>query len=131
MGLLQSIIVCANDDPRMTLSYFTSRSSLESLAFTVTCWRNETVFDFLGVFAALDLRVGRCIYRTNGLLSFRCWIRGCNLYGECCSNLHWSPFETASKANTRGHDVKGHLHNIAVSGQASFYQRQRHRSASQ
>ena len=30
---LQPIIVCSNDDPRFTLTYFTARSNLETYAF--------------------------------------------------------------------------------------------------
>ena len=46
----QPIIVYSNDDPGVTLTYFTARSNLEKV---------KTV-DFLETFAASDLKVGRC-----------------------------------------------------------------------
>ena len=33
IGGLQPIIVCSNDDPGVTLTYFTARSNLETYAF--------------------------------------------------------------------------------------------------
>ena len=36
-----SIIVCANDDPGVTLTYFTARSNLIILAFFIGKWENS------------------------------------------------------------------------------------------
>ena len=41
----------------MTLTYFTARSILETLAFT---WEKVKVMDFLKTIAARDLKSGRC-----------------------------------------------------------------------
>ena len=53
---LQPSIACSNDDPGVTLTYFTARSNL------VTCFsvgKSERV-DFSETIAASDLKVGRC-----------------------------------------------------------------------
>ena len=50
-------IHCINHDPAMTMTYFTARSILETLAFT--CKKVKTM-DFLKTIAALDLKSGRC-----------------------------------------------------------------------
>ena len=54
---LQPIIVCSNDDPRVTLTYFTARSDLVTLAFL---WEKVKTVDFSETIAACDLKVGRC-----------------------------------------------------------------------
>ena len=53
---LQPIIVCSNDDPRVTLTYFTARSNLVTLAFL---WEKVKTVDFSETVAASDLKVGR------------------------------------------------------------------------
>ena len=55
-GLLPSII-CSNDDPGVTLTYFTARSNLVTLAFL---WEKVKTVDFSETIAACDLKVGRC-----------------------------------------------------------------------
>ena len=55
---LQLIIVCSNDDPGVTLTYFTARSNLVTYAFLLE--KLKTV-DFSETVAACDLKVGRCI----------------------------------------------------------------------
>ena len=55
-GLL-SIIVCSNDDPGMTLTYFTARSNLETYAFL---WEKVKTVEFSVTIEACDLKVGRC-----------------------------------------------------------------------
>ena len=54
---LQPIIVCSNDDPRVTLTYFTTRSNLVTKAFL---WEKlmKTV-DYSETIAGSDLKVGR------------------------------------------------------------------------
>ena len=54
---LQPIIVCSNDDPRVTLTYFTARSNLVTYAFL---WEKMKTLDFSETIAACDLKVGRC-----------------------------------------------------------------------
>ena len=56
MGLLP-IIICSNDDPGLTLTYFTARSNLVTLAFL---WEKVKTVDFSEIIAACDLKVGRC-----------------------------------------------------------------------
>ena len=51
---LQPIIVCSNDDPRVTLIYFTARSNLLNLAFL---WEKVKKVDFSETIAASDLKV--------------------------------------------------------------------------
>ena len=55
-GLLP-IIVCSNDDPGVTLTYFTARSNLVTYTFL---WEKVKTVDFSETIAACDLTVGRC-----------------------------------------------------------------------
>ena len=55
---LQPIIVCSNDDPRMTLTYFTARSNLVTSAFL---WEKVKTVDSSAAIAACDMKVGRCL----------------------------------------------------------------------
>ena len=55
MGL-QLIIVYSNDDPGVTLTYFTAKSNLVTLAFL---WEKVKSVDFSETIAASDLKVGR------------------------------------------------------------------------
>ena len=55
-GLLP-IIVCSNDDPGVTLTYFTARSNLVTLVFL---GEKVKTLDFSVTIAASDLKVGRC-----------------------------------------------------------------------
>ena len=54
---LQPIINCSNDDPGLTLTYFTARSSLVIQVFQ---WEKEKTVDFSETIAACDLKVNRC-----------------------------------------------------------------------
>ena len=54
---LQPIIVCSNNDPGVTFTYFTARSNLVTLAFL---WEKVKTMDFSETIAASDLKVGRC-----------------------------------------------------------------------
>ena len=51
---LQPIIVCLNDDPRVTLTYFTARSNLVTYAFL---WEKVKTVEFSETIAASDLKV--------------------------------------------------------------------------
>ena len=53
---LQPIIVCSNDDPGVTLTYFTARSNLVMWAFL---WEKVKTVEFSETFAVSDLKVGR------------------------------------------------------------------------
>ena len=48
--------MCSNDDPGVTLTYFTARSNLETYAFL---WEKVKTVDFSETIAASDLKVGR------------------------------------------------------------------------
>ena len=48
---------CSNDDPGVTLTYFTARSNLVTYAFL---WEKVKTVDFSETIAACDLKVGRC-----------------------------------------------------------------------
>ena len=54
---LQPIIIYSNDDPGVTLTYFTARSNLVILAFL---WEKVKTVDFSETTAVCDLKVGRC-----------------------------------------------------------------------
>ena len=55
-GLLP-ILVCSNDDPGVTLTYFTARSNLVTLAFL---WETVKTVDFSETIATCDVKVGKC-----------------------------------------------------------------------
>ena len=50
---LQPIIVCSNDDPGVTLTYFTARSNLVTYAFL---WEKVKTVDFSETIAVSDLK---------------------------------------------------------------------------
>ena len=54
---LQPIIVCSNDDPGVTLTYFTARSNLVTYVFQ---WGKVKRVEFSETISAIDLKVGRC-----------------------------------------------------------------------
>ena len=54
---LQPIIVYSNDDPGVTLTYFTARSNLVIWLFY---GKKVKTVDFSETIAACDLKVGRC-----------------------------------------------------------------------
>ena len=49
--------VCSNDDPRLTLTYFTARSNLVPYAFV---WEKGKTKDFSETIVVYDIKVGRC-----------------------------------------------------------------------
>ena len=53
---LQPIIVCSNDDPGVTLTYFTARSNLVACAFL---WEKVQTVDFSETIAASYLKASR------------------------------------------------------------------------
>ena len=54
---LHPIIVCSNDDHRVTMTYFTARTNLVTKALL---WENVKTVDFSETIAACDLKVDRC-----------------------------------------------------------------------
>ena len=53
---LQPIIVCSNDDPGVTLTYFMARSNLVIYAFL---WEKVKTVDLSETIATSDFKVGR------------------------------------------------------------------------
>ena len=49
--------VCSNDDPRLTLAYFTTMSNLPPCAFV---WEKVKTMDFSETIVVYDIKVGRC-----------------------------------------------------------------------
>ena len=49
--------ICSNDDPGLTLTYFTARSSLVPYAFV---WEKVKTMDFGEPIVVYDVKVGRC-----------------------------------------------------------------------
>ena len=49
--------VCSNDDPGLTLTYFTERSNLVSYAFV---WEKGKTLDFSETIVVYDIEVDRC-----------------------------------------------------------------------
>ena len=49
--------VCLNDDPGLTLTYFTARSNLVPYAFV---WEKDKTIDFSETIVVCDIKVGRC-----------------------------------------------------------------------
>ena len=61
LGMQQWVLeyyqVCPNDDPGLSLSYFTARSNLVCYAFV---WENGKTMDFSETILVYDVKVGRC-----------------------------------------------------------------------
>ena len=55
--VLEYYQVCSNDDPGLTLTYFTARSNLVPYAFV---WEKGKTMDFSKVIVVYDIKVGRC-----------------------------------------------------------------------
>ena len=55
--VLEYYQVCSNDDPGLTLTYFTARSNLVPYAFV---WEKGKVMDFSETIVVYDIKVGRC-----------------------------------------------------------------------
>ena len=49
--------ICSNDDPWLTLTYFTARSNLVPYAFV---WEKGKTMDFSETIVVYDVEVGRC-----------------------------------------------------------------------
>ena len=56
--VLEYCQVCSNDDPGLTLTYFTARSNLVLYAFV---WEKSKTMDFSETSVVCDVKVGRCI----------------------------------------------------------------------
>ena len=55
--VLEYYQVCSNDDPELTLTYFTARSHLVLYAFV---WEKGETMDFSETVVVYDIKVGRC-----------------------------------------------------------------------
>ena len=55
--VLEFYQVCSNDDPGLTLTYFTARSNLVPYAFI---WEKGKSMDFSETIVVYDVKVGRC-----------------------------------------------------------------------
>ena len=55
--VLEYYQVCSNDDPGLTLTYFTGRSNLVPYAFA---WEKGKTMNFSGTIVVCDIKVGRC-----------------------------------------------------------------------
>ena len=55
--VLEYYQVCSNDDPVLTLTYFTARSNLVPYAFV---WEKGKAIDFSETIVVYDVKVGRC-----------------------------------------------------------------------
>ena len=55
--VLEYYQVCSNDDPGMTLTYFTARSNLVPYAFV---WEKVKQWIFSETIVVYDIKVGRC-----------------------------------------------------------------------
>ena len=54
--ILKYFQVCSNDDPELTLTYFTARSNLIPYAFV---WEKGKIMDFSETIVVYDIKVGR------------------------------------------------------------------------
>ena len=54
--VLEYYLVCSNDDPGLTLTYFTARSNLVSYAFV---WEKVKTIDFSKTIVVYDIKVDR------------------------------------------------------------------------
>ena len=52
--------VCSNDDPELTLTYFTARSNLVPYAFV---WEKGKTMDFSETVVVYDVKVVRCSWK--------------------------------------------------------------------
>ena len=55
--VLEYYQVCSNDDPALTLTYFTAKSNLVPYAFV---WEKGRTIDFSGNIVVYDIEVGGC-----------------------------------------------------------------------
>ena len=56
--VLEYYQIYSNDDPGLTLTYFTARSNLAPYAFA---WENGKTMDFSETAVVCDIKVGRCV----------------------------------------------------------------------
>ena len=54
---LGPIIICSNDDPGLTLTYFAPRSNFVAHGSE---WKKRKIMDFSETFVACDLKAGIC-----------------------------------------------------------------------
>ena len=71
--------VCSNDDPGLTLTYFTARSNLVSYAFL---WEKGKIKDFSETIVVYDLKQA-----TDDRSDKQCWLTS-KLYAPCPGDIH-------------------------------------------
>ena len=54
--VLEYFQICSNDDPELTLTYFTARSNLIPYAFV---WEKGKIMDFSETIVVYDIKIGR------------------------------------------------------------------------
>ena len=64
-GVLEYYQVCSNDDPGLTLTYFTARSNLVPYAFI---WEKGKTMDFSETIAVYDLKLATDDYAASDKL---------------------------------------------------------------
>ena len=57
LAMQHRVLVCSNDAPVLTLTYFTTRTNLVPYAFV---WETVKTMDFSETIVVYDLKVGRC-----------------------------------------------------------------------
>ena len=62
--VLEYYHVCSNDNPGLTMTYFTARSNLVSYAFV---WAKGKTMDFSETIVVYDVKVGRCSYLNENM----------------------------------------------------------------
>ena len=55
--VLEYYQICSNDDPELTMTYFTARSNLVPYAFV---WEKGKTMIFSETIVVYDIKVGRC-----------------------------------------------------------------------
>ena len=81
--------VCSNDDPGLTLTYFTARSNLVPYAFV---WEKGNIMDFSETIVVHDIKVGR-FFQLNESMSFYEYQRSRSFIDLCPRSLRFNIFK--------------------------------------
>ena len=85
--------VCSNDDPGMTLTYFTARSNFVPCAFI---WKKDKTMDFSETIVVFDIKVGRCS-QLNVYMNLYEYQRSRSFIDLCRSSLSFNIFKPNRK----------------------------------
>ena len=77
--VLEYFQVCLNDDPELTLAYFTARSNLVPYVFV---WNKGKIMDFSEIIVAYDLKLGKMTEVTSSLCRHQNFVPW-GLYAPC------------------------------------------------